>query len=407
MFETDEESFEMSIKSFKPLLLIVAAILLHPSASKAQTTFPVETDADSHKITASYVEKSAYAGNGRLEFVITVKAPIVGSAKAEELKLIDVKAGESDGFELTQLRSKLNLQEGIYRIDKYVYNISISEKVVPKVYRLILMFRSPREGDLKGYVNLHVGSAQGQGQLKYIEAKPEQLNLGEKKAYKIKLSNGYPEYTVNVTKIKVDSEPAGIITGVELDEGVQTRVDRNEVVIPDGLAIEPYTTKTVKLILTVNDDMPSLQTWLFGFDDETTKLALEIDYDDGHERKRSLLVEPSVKIRPDDTLLFVTLMVGLLVGTLFKFYLEYLRKKGVITKKGVAGFVLITVVVGFITAIIALAGRVTITAFEKVNVSYDKPSAIFITGIIAALVGVHYLRMWTKKLISDNTSPKE
>ena len=59
--------------------------------------------------------------------------------------------------------------------------------------------------------------------------------------------------------------------------------------------------------------------------------------------------------------------------------------------------VAITVVIGLVVSIIALAGQIKVTAFELTG-SYDKPIVIFIIGLTGALVGAQLLMSWIKKL---------
>jgi hypothetical protein len=107
-----------------------------------------------------------------------------------------------------------------------------------------------------------------------------------------------------------------------------------------------------------------------------------------------------VKVKPNDTVLFGAMLIGVILGTVIKFYLEYLHKKGELTKKGVSSFVIITVVVGVVITLIAWGGQIQIIAFKDIQLSYDKPVVIGLIGLMGALAGVHYLHSWASKYLS-------
>jgi hypothetical protein len=142
--------------------------------------------------------------------------------------------------------------------------------------------------------------------------------------------------------------------------------------------------------------LPSLQHYVMGLGDDS-KLTVEVAYDDSNERALTDFVgERVIKVRPSDLVLVGALVLGLLAGTGIRFRLEYLRKKGAITRKGVAGFVMITMVVGLVVFLVTWIGEIQIIAFKKLDLSYDRPGVIFILGFAGALTGVHYLNKWLK-----------
>jgi hypothetical protein len=152
-------------------------------------------------------------------------------------------------------------------------------------------------------------------------------------------------------------------------------------------------------LIAIGQRLGENDNWIAGFG-EGSRLVFDFEYDDGNQRVISdFSSEAKIKIRPSDGTLLVTMLVGVIIGTLVKFYLEYLHGKGLVSRKGVAAFVVITVVVGVVITVIAWGGQIQIIAFKTNGLSYDRPVAIFTMGLIGALSGVHTLNGFAKKYL--------
>ena len=129
--------------------------------------------------------------------------------------------------------------------------------------------------------------------------------------------------------------PAGLITSVDLaplDE-VKPEIDSRTQTISfkPFLSIKPGRKETIPLELRIGS--MSITNWIAGFGDGT-KLKFDVEYDDSNERTITPSTQESpLKIRPSDSSLLGAMFFGVLIGTGLKFYLEYLREKGVINRK--------------------------------------------------------------------------
>jgi hypothetical protein len=289
--------------------------------------------------------------------------------------------------------------------DLSTFLIRIPEGTEPRIHKIKLKFQYPDESTVDRYVDLFVG-LWTQGKLRVVQADYEPLVAGEKGVFKIKLANDYPDYPINLQKISLSSVPSNLIAEVsELDfNDSHGSVSGNTVTFKPPISIAPFQQPTIEL--NVRARSMTVGNWIAGFGDGS-KLALGFAYDDSNGRLiTDLSHESPLKVRPGDGSLLGAMIIGVLLGTGLKFYLEYLRKKGVIDRKGVAVFILITVVVGIVITVIAWGGQIQIIAFKDVNLSYDRPVVIFIIGLIGALGGVHYLNSWAMKYLPGDSTKK-
>lgn len=379
----------------KAVLFLAPVVWLLSSAAAARaTSYDLSPPINNYyNIKAEYSEKLAYAGNRNLELRVTLTTPAAVPA-AERITLAGVQSVDEPRIRITPLVRAGAAGDNVFRVE-------VPAGVEPRTYKLTLEFRDPQQTSILRYIDLNVG-VRSQGKLRLVEAKTDPLILGAAREYALRFANDYPDYDVNVNRIIIRSLPSDLIESVRVAPGVgvEARVEHNVITFDPGVSIEASQQGTIPVVIGLRRT-PSFINWVTGYGDDT-KLAFDVRYDDGHERLISdFTPEVSVKVRPGDGFLFWTMVLGVLLGTGIKFYLEYLRRRGVVTKKGVAGFVVITVLVGIVITIVAWAGEIQIIAFKSVDLSYDKPSVIFIIGLIGALSGVHYLHRWSKKLTEE------
>jgi hypothetical protein len=398
-----------SLKSSAKLALVLAAIfgVLSAAASSvyAQVWERLEPVNDYYLIEAQYDKTQAFSGSPNLYFKVVLKTPENKPVPADQvLKLVtEYELLRDSGIRLISENSdgnpELNTKDG-YKEEIYTFQIEIPENTPPRSHKLKLKFRylnRDKTSVVTRPFDLNVGLL-SKGKLK-VTVTGEPLTAGHDGLYVLRLQNEYPDYAINIHKVTVSSTPAGLINKIDLvDVGdAKAQVNGNTVFFTTPLTIGKYQQATIQLRIKARD--MSAGNWLFGFDEGST-LGFGFEYDDSNLRTISdYSADVPVKIGPGDWKLLGAMLVGVLIGTGLKFYLEYLRRTGVIRRKEVGVFVTITMVVGIVIAIIAWAGQIQIIAFKDINFSYDRPVVIFVIGLVGALAGVHYLNNWAKKLL--------
>jgi Kef-type K+ transport system membrane component KefB len=160
-----------------------------------------------------------------------------------------------------------------------------------------------------------------------------------------------------------------------------------------NLRIEPQAPRSLEVPFKVAD--MSYKNLLSGFGDPNY-LIMTITYDDSNDRVISYLApKVKIKVRPSGRVLFVSMLIGVVVGTVLKFVLQRLQRKGIISRREAVWFAGSTVFIGLVVSIIALVGKVKIVFFETTG-SYDVPSVIFVVGVVAAVLGAQLLTTWFK-----------
>jgi hypothetical protein len=353
---------------------------------------------DYYLIETDYDKNQAYPGNRNLYLKVTMKTPVGVTVPADKVlkpakfDIPDSKMDISDPSR-ESARVKDNNYEEVYSV-----HIFIPPGTDPRTYRGKLKFQYPNGSTEARSVDLNVGWRTN-GKLKVEETEHEPLVAGQDGVLEIRLVNEYPDYVVNLRRISVSSLPSGLIRGLEVPNvnDSKAEVSGNTINFKPPLSFIP--SQVISVPLNVKARPMSVSNWIAGFGDKS-KLRLSFEYDDSNGRIiTDFIHETPIKVRPGDGSLLIAMIIGVLIGTGLKFYLEYLRRRGVINKKGVAVFILITAVVGIVITIIAWAGQIQIIAFKDINLSYDRPVVIFIIGLIGALAGVHYLNNWAKKLL--------
>lgn len=375
----------------------------HPKHVSAQILDAIN---DYYLIQADYDKKLAYPGSRNLYLTVIMKNPLSVSVPANKvLKFAKYENPEDSKITMTQATHEKRVREANIE-DVSTFLIKIPEGTEPRIHKIKLKFQYPDESTVDRYVDLFVGLVT-QGKLRVVQTDYEPLVAGESGALKIKLANDYPDYPINLQKITLSSTPSNLIAQIdELDfNDSHGEVKGSTITFKPPITIAPFQQPTIQL--NVSARSMSIGNWIAGFG-EGSKLGLSFAYDDGNGRLiTDLSHESAIKVRPGDGSLLAAMMIGVLIGTGLKFYLEHLRKRGVIDRRGVAVFILITVVVGIVITIVAWGGQIQIIAFKDVNLSYDRPVVIFIIGLIGALGGVHYLNSWAMKFLPGDPGKKE
>ena len=398
------------MKSPSKIIILLAGIvvfwLLTAEKGSAQV---LEVVNEHYLIEAEYDKEQAFAGNKNLKLRIIMKTAANAVVPRDKvIRLAKHDPPEDSNIEVRWESSERSLRDN-YNQEVNTFLVKIPEGTEPRTYKIRLKFQNEADQTaVNRDVDLFVGE-RIRSKLRIVSTESEPFIAGSSSVYNLELHNEYLDYTVNVHKIRVIPVPASLITAVnlaplgeakpEIDSRTQT------ISFKPFLSIKPGRRETIPLELKIGS--MSITNWIAGFGDGS-KLKFDVEYDDGNERTITPSTQESaLKIRPSDGSLLGAMFFGVLIGTGLKFYLEYLRQKGVINRKGVAVFVGITILVGIVITIIAWAGQIQIIAFKDINLSYDRPVVIFIIGLIGALGGVHYLNNWAKKYLPHDTTPQK
>lgn len=248
------------------------------------------------------------------------------------------------------------------------------ERVEPKYFDLPIWPRTEKQA----LVNIDKAA------LKQI---PVILRTNLVKELKLPVRNEFSSYAIYVKELTVSSVPEGIVTG---------KTDR-EVEIPAGQ------TREVPIELKVLS--PDTLDLIKGFSQEP-ELEVQVKYQDKYGRTGPHLKDSvAIKVIPNNAVLFSAILIGVVVGTFVRFYLEFLARRRKLRRREVLKFVLYTAVFGLIVAAVALAGQVEIKALDKPMGSYDKPLAMFIIGLAAAIGGVQLIVAWYNSLRPKEEHP--
>jgi len=371
-------------------------ILAHPQSLAAE---PIEGVNEYYLIDYDYNRELAYPGTRNLYLTVTTSTPLnLTVPQSKQITFAKYEGPKDSGIEIALVGHEGRKPVGKYAVETNTFSIKIPEGTEPQIYKIKFKFQYPDESTVDRFVDLNVG-LRSKGKLRVLDTESDPLTAGSQGSYKLKLSNDYPDYPVNIHQITVSSVPSYIISKLEVPEANDSKVEvhGSTVVFKPPFTIQPF--QQPSLLFNFKLSRMSLSNWISGFGDGS-KLIFDVEYDDSNGRTiGDLSHETKVKLRPSDWTLLAAMLFGVSIGTGLKFYLEYLRGKGVIDKRGVAIFVTITVIVGVVVTIIAWAGQIQIIAFKDMSFSYDRPAVIFIMGLVGALGGIHFLITLAKKYI--------
>jgi hypothetical protein len=327
---------------------------------------------------ASYETANAYVGNTYLQMTVSLK-----SLNEVGLEVRKCESRDEPRIQCTQEGSPKPGTE--FNEMMWNYRISINPGVEPRPFPLSLSFgyhdgTSVPEAQ---EVQLLVGvTSKGKVRRGDELSQPPEVFTGIENQLSVKLVNDFSNYPVKIQSITVRSDPDWI-----LDKRSSQATTPNVTISPGGGS------QTIDVQFKAAP--VGFSTLLTGFG-SSPKINLDIVYDDGYGRKVTDFTLPvTVKVRPRDRILVLAMFVGVLAGTFIKFYLQRLQETGQITRKQSLKFIVTTMIIGLVVAVVAMVGRIQIVAFTA-NGSYDQPLVIFIIAMAGALGGAQILSSWFK-----------
>lgn len=286
-----------------------------------------------------------------------------------------------------------SIDNGVLSSREYLYDVRISANAEPRRYKIKLDLGYPNQEIVPRVFYLNVGVV-SKGMLTLVkdddvEAQPRSFETGvfagQRASYGLDLRNSFPDYTVYIEKITIESDPEGMIRSQEFN-------------FPEPLTLRPSEEKTVPLSIEIAP--LTIRNLLKGLG-AAPRIKAEVVYNDGNERRISdWKSREKVNISPTDRVVLGAVLLGLLFGAIIRAILEFMLFKKQITRRGVVKVVSYSLVFGMLVVLLAVAGKIEIKAFA-VSGSYDNPVAMLIIGLMGAVAGLQLIIGWYKSLKAD------
>jgi len=336
---------------------------------------------------AIYNSETATVNNHNVDLLIYLQGDNVDSVASVMCECIEQPAIKCEGA------SPVLVPEQSPRTVLFKVRVSINEGVEPRAYPLALSF---------SYQGQEVAAVSKP--LLYVGITKQDLNkpkvafetrltrapviyTGVNNTLPLTIVNNYSEYAIKIRSITIESDPSDLIqsqTKTYWDPKIPNQYEE--------LKIPPQGERPIQIPVTAN--WLNFTTLLGGF--SSPQIVLNVIYDDSHGHPVSFRQNIAVNFRPRDRVLVFAMFLGVLAGALVKLYLQRLQQTGQITRRQVLGFVVSTMCIGLVVAVIAMVGKIQIVAFDTTG-SYDRPVVIFAIALAGAIGGAQILSMWFRK----------
>jgi hypothetical protein len=373
----------------KFVLLLACVVLASVGRSWAQVppsigsgtnqTIQCKQDAEVIKIPPSVIcvdfdKTSIFVGKPDIPLTITIE-----SLAERQLELVSIFEPSDDAtekwIEFSRIKPGEVLASG--KVVRMTYDclLSISEKAEPGRVQISLRFKykddklpPPEDVDFR----LRVG---GNGGIKIADVArtPIEPRTGRIKTINLTMKSAYRNFPVRLNKIIITSNPPELVPETSIPVDIQFRTVKD--------------VETAQVSFKVR--RMEWWDWFKGFGKAT--LNFEFNYTDSDGREAKSLDEIELAVIPSGLVLVSSVLLGVLAGTFFKIDLKRLQNEGYITRKQKAYFILGTVIIGVIAALVALVGELDITVFNLKG-SYDSPKVLFLIGLAATVAGPPLLR---------------
>ena len=371
--------------------VILACVVTATAATAAARTFPLEKITRGNQEifgTVSYDVEKAYAGNHNLELAISLS-----TKDAVKLELTRFDSPDQTKIQFTNLSNDefVDPATGL-RTTQYKYLADIPDNTEPRIYLITISFAVPGDKNISRTFWLYVG-VRSNGKLNVLadSTNTTEFYTGTTNKYRLQMQNNFPDYPVNIKSITIRSEPSDLVESKTFDIA--------------NMSIDPAQIGVIDLAGVKAAPM-SFTNLLSGFSD-STRLVVDVTYDDGYGRTVTDLSQPvKLKIRARDRVLVIAMLIGVVVGAILKLYLQRLQQQGIIGRRDVLVAVGITSLIGLVVSFIAFVGHIKIIAFDQTG-SYDNPAVIFVISLAGAVGGAQLLSTFFKtgsSSASSNTS---
>ena len=262
-------------------------------------------------------------------------------------------------------------------------HVELTPDAEVRIFRMKISFTKRGTPGASTFFDLRVGTktATSGG----VKIKPEQspvvLKTGSKQPFSLFVKNDSRSYNIIVKEVTISSNPPGLVQAEPLH--------------PDHLVIETKQEPEIQIPLTVNS--PDALDLIKGFTKDPTLTATVVYQDPDGRKVPDLRQTFQIKVVPNTSVLILAIVIGVLVGGLIRFYLEFLARKKKLKGIAVLKFAFYTTVFGLVIAALALAGQLEIKGFG-LSGSYDQPLVLFIIGLTGAVGGMQIFVAWYNSL---------
>jgi hypothetical protein len=356
-----------------------------------KTVPPVNVLNRTFSIEPSYDLPGAIAGKSLL-----LKIKVTTESRGEGfLEILDVPVvvDEDNSNNLITFTSQGHSDDagGALLSREYIYDVKIGAKAEPLRYKIKIDVRYLNGEVMPRFFYLDAGVV-SKGRLEVAgeeAAEPPSFTTGifkgQEASYDLSLRNSFADYTVFIDKVKIQSEPEGLVKS-------------QEITFQDPVSLAPAEEKSLTLNFEV---LPlSLRNIVRGLAN-TPKMKIDVTYNDGKERVITDF-KPRIKFNvvPSGKVILAAVICGLLFGVLIRSILEFMLFRKQITRRGLARVVTYSIVFGVLLVVLVVAGKIEIKAFA-ISGSYDNPLAMLIMGLIGAVLGLQLIIGWFKSLKAD------
>lgn len=252
--------------------------------------------------------------------------------------------------------------------------MSINREAKARKYQVKLKLQYPNENPFFADFSLKVCAAGG---IRISDDSPKVITgfTGREAAFRLKLSNAFEHYPVNVREIRIRTKPADLI---------EPREQRITYPMPESINHQEDEPFDISFTLAGM----SAERWFRGFDADS-KILLDFIYDDGEDRRLLDLREIKLDVKANSVVLGMAILAGVLAGCVVKFSMQILQKTKWLSCKELIIVFICTAAPGIVLAIVALFGKVQVVAF-RFEGSYDDPRLLFIASL-AVTIGAQFI----------------
>lgn len=384
--------------------LVFAAVTARPQALDPsfsptnQTSCPDEIvvgeGTRTSRICPEYEKKRTCAGEQDVPLKITITGlaslKLLGVSLAEQALTEQPLGAQPVSITFSQSNKPTTRAAAVPPMIEYSYKMSISREARARKYQVRLKLQYPNENPFVEDFTVKVCSGGG---IRLSDDSPKVITAftGRDAAFRLKLSNAFEHYPVNIREIRIRTKPADLIEPRE-----QT------LSYPTPESIKHQEDKPFDISFTLAG--MSAEQLFFGFDADS-RIMLDFIYDDGEDRGLVDLREIKLEVRPNVVVLLVSILAGVLSGLLIRTYLQHVERTQQISRREQVIFIFGTAAVGIVLSLVALFAKVQVVAF-KLEGSSDDPRVLFIISLAVTIIGSPLIYSLFKPPKSGESRPK-